>query len=56
VHAVATWPGLCTILLQCINRELESSSGRKKGLDAAVSKTFKRFVQTADDEKRTGMQ
>ena len=53
--AVATWPGLCTILVQCINKELEHSSGKKKGPDANVSRTFKRFVQSADDEKRGGV-
>ncbi|BDA48015.1 Serine-protein kinase ATM [Coccomyxa sp. Obi] len=51
---VNTWPGLCTILVQCIAKELGTSSGKKRGPDATVSKTFRRFVQTADDERRSG--
>ncbi len=53
--AVNTWPGLCTILVQCIAKELGTSSGKKRGPDATVSKTFRRFVQTANDERRSGL-
>lgn len=53
--AVNSWPGLCTILVQCIAKELGTSSGKKRGPDATVSKTFRRFVQTADDERRSGL-
>lgn len=51
--AVASWPGLATVLVKSIEREL-GALGRKKGPDSTVSKTFKRFVQTADDERRSG--
>lgn len=51
--AVASWPGLATVLVKCIENEV-GAIGRKKGPDSTVSKTFKRFVQTADDERRSG--
>ena len=37
-----------------IEKELGGSTGKKRGPDSTVSKTFKRFVQTADDERRSG--
>ena len=52
--AVATWPGLCTILMQSVDKEFASSAGKKKGPDAGVSRAFKRFVQAAEDERRSG--
>ena len=51
--AVASWPGLATVLVKSIEREL-GGLRRRKGPDSTVSKTFKRFVQTADDERRSG--
>ena len=42
------------MLVRSIEKEM-GALGRKRGLDAAVSKTFRRFVQTADDERRSGM-
>ena len=54
MSAVASWPGLATLLVRSIEREM-GALGRKRGVDAAVSKTFKRFVQTADDERRSGL-
>ena len=55
VHAAAaSWPGLCTILMQSVEKELAASMGKKKGPEAALSRTFKRLVQTAEDERRSG--
>ena len=52
---VATWPALGKTVEQCINVELRSLAGKKRGLDASVSKLFKRFVQAAEDgERRSG--
>ncbi len=51
---MATWPGLCTILVQSVEKELAAAAGKKRGPEAAVSKAFKRFVQTAEDERRSG--
>ena len=42
------------MLVKSIEKEM-GALGRKRGVDAAVSKTFKRFVQTADDERRSGV-
>ncbi len=53
--AVASWPGLAIILVKSIDKEV-GAVGRKKGPDSTVSKTFKHFVQTADDERRSGAQ
>ena len=53
MSAVASWPGLATLLIKSIEKEL-GALGRKRGLDASVSKIFRRFVQTADDERRSG--
>ena len=41
--------------MKSIEKEV-GAVGRKKGPDSTVSKTFKRFVQTADDERRSGAQ
>ena len=52
---VATWPALGKTVEQCIMAELRSLAGKKRGLDASVSKLFKRFVQAAEDgERRSG--
>lgn len=40
--------------MQCLAKELGTSSGKKRGQEVFISKTFKRFVQTADDERRSG--
>ena len=53
MSAVASWLGLATLLIKSIEKEM-GALGRRKGPDATVSKTFKRFVQTADDERRSG--
>ena len=53
MSAVASWPGLATLLVRSIEKEM-GALGRKRGVDAAVSKPFRRFVQTADDERRSG--
>jgi hypothetical protein len=42
------------VLVKCIEKELGGSAGKKRGPDSTVSKTFKRFIQTADDERRSG--
>ena len=51
---MASWPGLATVLATHIRDELKASEGKKKGLDAALYRTFRRLVQLADDEKRAG--
>ena len=53
---LATWPALGKTVEQCITAELRSLAGKKRGLDASVSKVFKRFVQAAEDgERRSGV-
>lgn len=52
--AVGTWPGLCVTLIEYAANEVTTSVGKKKGPDAAIPKALRRFVQLADDERRTG--
>lgn len=53
---VTTWPGLGKVVEQCIIGELRNVANKKRGLDAGVSRLFKRFVQAAEDgERRTGV-
>jgi hypothetical protein len=40
--------------VQSVEKELAAAAGKKRGPEAAVSKAFKRFVQTAEDERRSG--
>lgn len=52
--AVGTWPGLCVTLVEYAAIEVTASVGKKKGPDTAIPKTLRRFVQIADDDRRTG--
>ena len=52
--AVGTWPGLCVTLVEYAGIEVTASLGKKKGPDAAIPKALRRFVQLADDDRRTG--
>lgn len=52
--AVGTWPGLCVTLVEYAAIEVTASVGKKKGPDAAIPKALRRFVQLADDDRRTG--
>lgn len=52
--AVGTWPGLCVTLVEYAATEVTASIGKKKGPDAAIPKALRRFVQLADDDRRTG--
>ena len=52
--AVGTWPGLCVTLIDYAAIEVTASIGKKKGPDAAIPKALRRFVQLADDDRRTG--
>lgn len=40
--------------MQSVEKDLAASAGKKKGPEAALSRTFKRLVQTAEDERRSG--
>ena len=51
---VGTWPGLCVSIVDYAATEFSASVGKKKGPDAAISKVLRRFVQLADDDRRTG--
>ncbi|KAL3152001.1 hypothetical protein ABBQ32_001121 [Trebouxia sp. C0010 RCD-2024] len=50
---VGTWPGLCVTLVEYAAIEVTASVGKKKGPDAAIPKALRRFVQLADDDRRT---
>lgn len=52
--AVASWPGLCALLVEYASSEVSGSAGKKRGPDAAIPKTVKRLVQLADDDRRSG--
>ena len=52
--AVGTWPGLCVTLVDYAAIEVTASIGKKKGPDTAIPKALRRFVQLADDDRRTG--
>lgn len=54
--AVATWHGLCGVLMCCNKEELRNQSGSssKKKLDAAFATTFKDFVQHASRRHKAG--
>lgn len=41
-------------LVEYAANEVATSVGKKKGPDAAIPKALRRFVQLADDERRTG--
>ncbi|GBG59952.1 hypothetical protein CBR_g286 [Chara braunii] len=47
MYAVATWPGLCHALCTCIWVEVQSS--KKKVPDNMLARTFKKFIQKAED-------
>eukprot|EP00884_Botryococcus_braunii_P019004 jgi/Botrbrau1/5788/Bobra.0155s0011.1 len=53
-RAGATWPTLALLLVNFIWGELKPGHLRKKGPDAALSRTFRKLVQCAEDVRRTG--
>lgn len=52
--AVASWSGLCALLVEFASSEISASAGKKRGPDASIPKTLKRLVQLAEDDRRSG--
>ncbi|KAK9806879.1 hypothetical protein WJX72_005975 [[Myrmecia] bisecta] len=50
--AVASWPGLVTVLISCVQKEL--ASAKTRGPDAGLARTFRKYVQSAEDDRRSG--
>lgn len=46
---------MCTILVDYLQKEITAGYGKKKALDQNLGKTFKRFLQLAEDERRSGI-
>ncbi len=42
------------VLAGTVAEEIKQSSGKKRGPDAALSKTFRKLVQLAEEERRSG--
>ena len=52
--AVPSWPGLASLLVKFISEELQAQASKKRGPDAIISKTFRKVISLADDERRSG--
>ncbi|GAB4819121.1 hypothetical protein N2152v2_006167, partial [Parachlorella kessleri] len=50
----ASWPGLCSVLSGYVTDEIKASSTKKRGPEASLSKTFRKLIQLAEDERRSG--
>ena len=46
---------LCGQLIKCAAEEIAASAGKKRGLDSTLARTLRKFVQTAQDEHRSGI-
>ena len=52
--AATTWPGLVSVFAGYAVEELKAAAGKKRGPDPGMSKTLRKLVQLAEDDRRSG--